>query len=424
MGQLPQKLGFSVLYVEDESDIRENISKYLSRRIVNLHTASDGMEGLELYRNVFVDMVISDIRMPKMDGLEMIRQIKKINPDAVCVVTSAHTDTDYLVRCIELGVSGFLFKPIMLDKLEELLIRHERDVAIKKELHLQRERFRTILDFQESLVVLTNGESIIEANRRFLDFFGFTDLDDFYMRHRCVSEFFVAAEGCIDTNDDCWLNETLSNNNDGGKIKAKMRSKNGEDRIFVVNAKRFPGEERFFVVSFTDITEIEKEAKTLERLATTDSLTGAYNRMKFDELFTAQIEVSKRYPLPMSLIMFDIDHFKSVNDTFGHKCGDRVLIELSRQVSKHIRSIDIFSRWGGEEFMVLAPNTSIVGAINMAENLRVVIEQLSIEDLPSITCSFGVVEYHDGDDTHTMFARVDKALYKAKENGRNRVETD
>ncbi|MBF0506566.1 MAG: diguanylate cyclase, partial [Nitrospirae bacterium] len=112
--------------------------------------------------------------------------------------------------------------------------------------------------------------------------------------------------------------------------------------------------------------------------AKTDPLTGIYNRLQFNELLAAEIQRSRRYKTPLSLIMFDIDRFKKINDRCGHKTGDRVLVEMSSLVSENIRGPDIFARWGGEEFMIVVPNTGLENAFALAEKLRGLIEASNV----------------------------------------------
>jgi len=121
--------------------------------------------------------------------------------------------------------------------------------------------------------------------------------------------------------------------------------------------------------------------------------------------------------------MFDIDHFKNINDTHGHTVGDLVLADLAALVQHAIRDTDTLGRWGGEEFMILTPVTTLIDALEFAERLREGIESKFFPVAGQLTCSFGVAEATEGESLEALFHRVDKALYKAKHNGRNRVET-
>jgi diguanylate cyclase (GGDEF)-like protein/PAS domain S-box-containing protein len=175
------------------------------------------------------------------------------------------------------------------------------------------------------------------------------------------------------------------------------------------------------VINSIDITKIKEMEEKLKLLSETDPLTQIYNRVKFDDSLSREIIRLRRYPMELSLIMFDIDHFKKVNDTFGHDVGDDVLKSLAGFIKKFIRETDIFARWGGEEFMILLPHTSLKSAAKLGERIRAHLEHFPFEKIGQLTCSFGVTEFTDKDTMDTFTKRVDKALYKAKQKGRNKV---
>ncbi|GAB6106436.1 sensor domain-containing diguanylate cyclase [Fusibacter bizertensis] len=162
------------------------------------------------------------------------------------------------------------------------------------------------------------------------------------------------------------------------------------------------------------------EAELLN-LATTDALTGLYNRFRFDELVVEEIERSERYGGPLSLIIFDLDHFKQINDTYGHIVGDEVLIEISKISKEILRTTDIIARWGGEEFSILLPGTTSSGAYIAAEKLRQTLENYQHSTVGAVTASFGVSQKLQDEDYTQWFSRVDQALFKSKNSGRNKI---
>ncbi|MFO7912477.1 MAG: diguanylate cyclase [Desulfotignum sp.] len=182
------------------------------------------------------------------------------------------------------------------------------------------------------------------------------------------------------------------------------------------------------VIAFRDITAQKKHLQSLEAInellekqASTDALTGIFNRMKFNTSLTKEIQRAQRYNTPLSLIIFDIDHFKLVNDTYGHLAGDNVLKNLVRLVASNLRETDIFARWGGEEFVIQTPETTLDGALKLAEKLRSKIESHDFSEPEKITTSFGVTTSQKGDNNLSLINRADEALYRAKESGRNQV---
>lgn len=156
----------------------------------------------------------------------------------------------------------------------------------------------------------------------------------------------------------------------------------------------------------------------------TDKLTDLPNRIKIDEILGKELLRANRYNQPFSVILIDIDHFKEVNDQFGHQTGDLILQEFAKIVSDTIRITDVVGRWGGEEFLVICPHTDEKGAFSLAETLRKTIESNVFSVIKQKTASFGVAQYYDGNTLEDLFRNVDNALYSAKNTGRNRVATN
>lgn len=164
--------------------------------------------------------------------------------------------------------------------------------------------------------------------------------------------------------------------------------------------------------------------KRLETEAAIDPLTGCVNRREFSRLMKGQIANAGRYKKQLSILMFDIDHFKAINDTYGHQAGDMVLKEIAGCVSREIRSGDVIARYGGEEFIVVLPETKKQKAIELAERLRKIIEKRVIiteKKAVTITASFGVASFDGKNDLNALVNEADAMLYKAKTNGRNAV---
>ena len=171
-----------------------------------------------------------------------------------------------------------------------------------------------------------------------------------------------------------------------------------------------------------DVTDRKRAEEKLKLQATTDALTGIANRRLFNSFLETEMRRATRHHLPLAVMLMDIDHFKQINDAYGHQVGDGVLVELTRLVSKIIREHDFFARWGGEEFVILSPNCNAENMRLLAEKLRAALETHSFSDISRLTCSFGLTEYSDGDSAENFIGRADAALYRAKESGRNRVE--
>jgi diguanylate cyclase (GGDEF)-like protein len=172
-------------------------------------------------------------------------------------------------------------------------------------------------------------------------------------------------------------------------------------------------------VIFPKIMRLENE---LQILASTDSLTKVYNRAKYDEIMEREIERAKRHNRFLSIVMFDIDVFKRINDTYGHLSGDRVLKTIVSLIKEEVRKIDYLIRWGGDEFILILPETNLEGTKGLAERIRNSIANHKFDNMEGVTVSLGITHFSKGDTKDTLMKRADEALYKAKMNGGNRVE--
>jgi len=177
---------------------------------------------------------------------------------------------------------------------------------------------------------------------------------------------------------------------------------------------------------WTRLQQAMADKEKLERLATFDSLTGLYNRRAILGKLRELINLANRYKEDFSLSMLDIDHFKKVNDRYGHLTGDDVLEKVAALIRGNIRDTDIAGRYGGEEFIIILPQATLSSAWVVAERLRSIIEQAEMKDpagnVFAITVSQGLAGWERGEDAHSLISRSDEALYKAKEKGRNRVQ--
>jgi len=170
-----------------------------------------------------------------------------------------------------------------------------------------------------------------------------------------------------------------------------------------------------------NLRALEIEKSEYERSSKEDPLTGCLNRAGFSSVLMREQENLSKNGRPVSFVMLDIDHFKHINDTYGHQVGDEVLVNLTKLIQGKIRNTDALVRWGGEEFVVLCGDTPIQNAQFLAEKLRIAIENTVLIKQQQVTCSFGIAEMIPDEDPKRLFERADKALYASKEGGRNRV---
>lgn len=285
-----------------------------------------------------------------------------------------------------------------------------------KKVRSQEEYIETILNSQSNIIVVTDGRYIVYANNAFLEYLHYPSLSAFKEDYECICDKFENSEtdNYLQSEIDGmrWTQYILAHPEIEHKAKITL---NETSAVFSVNVRKliYEGDERYVVV-FTDVTQ-------LNRLATLDQLTQISNRFEFDKVLAHAHSVAQRYQKTFSILLVDIDYFKNINDTYGHLAGDEVLKSFSALLKQQIRDSDVVARWGGEEFMILLPNTTLDSARKMAESLRQRVEIHPFSQGMNVTCSIGVAEYMQGEKEDSLLKRVDEQLYKAKNNGRNQV---
>lgn len=289
-----------ILIIDDDPEILESIREYLELSGYVPHTATSAEAALEVLKKYPIDIIISDIMMKGMDGLQLI-EIVRDEYDAGIIAITGFADKFTYEEVIKKGADDFIYKPA---RMEELVLRMQKVL-----------RQRTLEKEREQLI------------------------------------------------------------------------------------------------------------RELKKLSIADELTQLYNRRHFYNILSSEVYRFNRCQRPLSLLMMDIDHFKKYNDTYGHLEGDRILSNIGAIIRKSLRATDTAYRYGGEEFMVILPETGANEAVFVAERINDEIQNLSNDDaFPGcITMSSGVTEYARGETIYNFIRRVDKALYISKEKGRNRI---
>jgi len=390
--------------------------------------------------------------MPQMDGFETAKYLKtnpKTKEIPIIFLTAAFREEEFQKKGFELGAVDYLTKPInnhlLLNKLRLYIEIFKKNNKLKelngelthiiqneKKLHRenkkQKKLLQTILDTEKNLVFITDFDEISFANHAFLEFFGVEDINVFQKYNHSILKLFLDEPNALETKNILdipseeqgkKLMQIIHNHKDVNRV-VYMNSATQKKKSFFINLSQTE-EENLYLISLTDVTKMQESYVNIAKQAFYDGLTGIYNRTKFNEFLSYEIERASRAPHSFSCVLLDIDHFKIFNDTYGHLIGDEILISLTHTIQNNIRTTDKFARWGGEEFIVLLIDTPPEEAREIAEKLRMKIEDISHPTAGSISASFGVTEYRAGDGINSIFKRSDDALYKAKEMGRNRV---
>ena len=300
-----------------------------------------------------------------------------------------------------------------------------KQIQIKEEIVLEQKLLDDVLNSTDDIMFVTDFKLVSFANRKFKDFFNVMNLNEFNenTKNNLLSIFLKADGflhlGLLEKNQN--IIDFMESINEEDRI-VKILDKSINPKSFVISITKtnhsLSGE---YLVTLNDITLMKEKEAVIQKKAYTDSLTKVYNRTKFDEISKKEFDRNIRYKRDLSIAILDIDNFKKFNDNYGHLVGDEVLVMLAKHLNDSVRSIDTFARWGGEEFVILFPETKKEEAKIICEKIRVSLAQLSHHSAGSITVSFGVTQYEDNDTVDGMFKRCDEALYEAKENGRNMV---
>jgi len=406
----------NILVVDDESIHVNLISQILSPNY-NIKIANRGQKALKAIEKFEIDLILLDIQMPQMDGFEVatiIRSQSQYNHIPIIFLT-AQANEEFVVKGFDIGANDYLTKPF-----------NHKELKARVETHLQVHQLQKFLEMminlQPSITLFSDGKEGKFINQTGLDFLGYTNSKEFFEEHICICEYFVKFNECFyfDNNlgKKSWINRILTL--DSQHRNVAMFSKDRERRVFHVSIKTIPNAS-MYIIEFTDITERYTEENRLKDEAMHDQLTAIYNRNYFEKHINDFIQKSKNSDETLAIAFLDIDHFKQVNDTYGHDVGDDVLKEFTALIKQNISSDELFVRWGGEEFIVvfMAQNSTL--AQSKIEKLKALIEYHIFKRVEKITCSIGVTIYHQDEDIDQSIKRADDALYKAKNSGRNQV---
>ncbi len=389
----------------------------------NIITAISGHDALGILLSTKIDLILLDVMMPELDGFETAQLVKsnKKTKNIPIIFLTAKKDDETIHNSFKYGVD-YLSKPY---GEFELFTRVDMQLKlVKSQANLQEQiKFnQSILDAQNTIVFIYDANGIFGVNKKFLEFFNVTDLEEFKKDHKCVSRLFMKFDNYFSLDiiekDDNWC-EILSVNQKDNNVLL-MDVSVFEPKAFKIDINQIDDTNKYVVV-LTDITNLTTKSNKFETKATYDELTKIYNRGKFNEMLTEHYNLFKRYDEPLSFAIFDIDFFKLVNDTYGHVVGDETLITFAKTIDEAVRTTDIFARWGGEEFTLLLPETKAEDAFEVADKLRILIENIPFKTIGQKTCSIGVTQFKKDDTIDSVLTRADEALYEAKESGRNKV---
>ncbi|MBI4531432.1 MAG: diguanylate cyclase [Candidatus Latescibacteria bacterium] len=469
-----------ILVVDDDHDIRALLQEFLAYRGYAVDTAESGKEALEQISGREWDLVISDLRLGDLSGFEVLTETKRRYPTSELIILTGFGSVEHAMTATDLGVSAYLQKPVILGELdirvESALSRRRFSLKTKELLEVTgslddgtvQQHFKKMIDlydFSKRLLSTVEYEDIIQQVLHCLMVlftpqggFVYLALDSdrtFYTHthHPIASEvmsevlervltYWRQFDGGTPSADRVTIvpsheTDMTSLESTYGTIDPVCAPLAGQNRLMGVvgvdgvsdTLKREDVITLLYMVGGQATTAVDRASRYhhIKLLSLTDGLTRLLNRRALNDRLQQEFDRTRRYGSCLSLMMLDIDHFKDINDTYGHQQGDVILRGLADILTEGSRRSDVLARYGGEEFMVVLPETTLSNARQLAERLRVRVAshpfRLPAGQLLTVTISIGVATFPRPEitDEEKLIEAADRALYRAKHGGRNRV---
>lgn len=419
-----------LLHIEEDELFSRKIKKIVEDNgFMYLNTESYD-EAIKIITELDIKLLITSESLRGNSCEYVINKIRNSKNQLLpIIVISDNPDYEAKTRYFELGIMSYLNKlPFIEARFEKYIQTVKRDLELIEELK------------ELKIAVVDDSSFSLSVIKGFFDVYGICSVDYF----QNSDEFMKSAK-----NYDIFLIDYVMPIFDGEELIYKIREENLDSMIILVTgydsqkmiahclsigADDFilkPLDIKLFMLrvvsclkQFKINKENENKSKILFEMATKDALTGAYNRNYFTDAFDKKASEARRTGNPFSIILLDVDHFKSINDQYGHLKGDYVLKEIASILKENLRESDVVCRWGGEEFIVLCLNTDLEKANIVSEKLRRAIETQKFKGVYRITVSVGVTQWLEDDKRDTVLKRVDNSLYLAKLTGRNKVVSE
>lgn len=410
---------FNIFYKKIIKDISEQLDfKYFS--------ADTPQEAFEVLNKTNIDLIITCLEFKDKSGEEFIETLNEsIHKNIPVIVLSAKEDIATKNKLFKLGVIDFILKDNFANRLTNYINKIQMEDNAKQYLK------------NLKIAVLYDNELELRIVQKILELNGLVNVD-YYTHSRELLN--------IQEEYDIYIVDFTLPKTSGHEVIMELRNRykyslimaisfieneNTISNILSIGADDYitkPFSENIFIARLKAnlriyflLQELKRKNLELERIVNIDVLTNIYNRRYIYNRLEEIVKKSKEDNEKVSVIMFDVDRFKNVNDTYGHQFGDEVLKKVSDNLKEEFRKTDIIGRYGGEEFIVLLPNTNLDYAFKLAEKVRMSICNISFEHGVKITISGGVAEL-DKENVEGLIEKADKLLYKAKQNGRNRIE--
>ncbi len=419
---------FSILHLEISALYRKLIHEICDEIEIGYHSTVSAEDAFAILNTEDISLIITAMELEDARSAEFIEKLNASEFKKVPVVVITGNDSvEDRKKMYDLGIVDYIVKKASREEIRENLLTYKYDRSLKYRLN------------DLSYAVVDDSRVDRKIIERIFTMNGISNV-----------AYFSSEEELFSKGDhyDAYLVDLILKESSGHRIISRIRDR-GEDSVIITisgidNVKTIsrilalgaddylskPYNHEIFMARLTTnirnlmlLREVKEKSAELERMAVTDGLTGLYNHKYSYERLDEEMKRAERYKTKLSLIMFDIDKFKNLNDNYGHRFGDAVLSRVAEMISIEVRDVDIAGRYGGEEFVVILPETGIDGAIETAERIRKHIGRLKFSrDGSGVSVSGGVVEYASGEKPGQLINRADMLLYKAKNAGRNNIQ--
>lgn len=417
---------FSILHIDNNFFYKEILHNLSVERDLQYFSAKNPEMAYEIIETHDIDMIVTGLEFEGESEERFIRKLILVKDISTPIVVLSAVEDEKLKReLLEMGVTEFITKNNLLEFLNTLLIRLESSNFIDAKL-------KTL-----HLAILDDNETHLRQMKNMFTRYSIVNVDYYNESPKLLES---------DEEYDIYLVDCIIPEISGQQVIAELRKHNEYAVIIAISSLSshsvisnilMTGADDFINKPFSEnilmarlkanvrtyilMEQLKEKNNRLGKLVKEDGLTGLYNRNFIVEILKNEIARAKRYDLPLSVLMFDIDKFKSINDTFGHHIGDEVLIAIGKLWHDDSRKIDIAGRYGGDEFVVVLPETDLIGAMLYAERIRKDISSMKFSKTDVKTSISGGIAEYSGQDALELIKEADKYLYKSKENGRNRI---